>query len=169
MNMLTFFLFPGCFLRAHYNSLDDLRLDDFTWYSLIVISIFNLVDSTGRKLAVVFKMPVTGVFILGFLRIAFVFTIIVMATFDTTHASFEQDWIRIMNLALFAFTNGYVQTSVAFRVPTFVPEAQREQIGKFVGLFMGIGTLLGTGLAVPLGAELSEHKTFYTLRIYKNN
>ena len=133
------------------------------WYSIIVVLIFNTMDTIGRKMAVIFKLSLTLVYVLGILRFVFIFTSIFLAVSDISSSMFEKTYVKLINLILFAFSNGYVSTNAAMHVRSFVDESQREQIGKFVSMFLGYGTMIGCAMAVPIGSLLSDHPSFYQL------
>jgi len=57
-------------------------------------------------------------------------------------------------MVLFAVTNGLVSTLCAIKAPQFVAEDQREQIGIFVGLFIALGIVCGSIIAIPVGNAL---------------
>ena len=54
-------------------------------------------------------------------------------------------------MILFAITNGYVSTQCAIKAPQYVKEDQREQIGIFIGLFIALGIVSGSIVAIFFG------------------
>jgi hypothetical protein len=61
------------------------------------------------------------------------------------------DWFKILNMALFAFTNGYCSTLCAIKSPSRAPEDSKEVVGSFVGVFCIVGIILGSIIAIGVG------------------
>jgi len=121
--LVTFIIFPGAFFDSHLNEMKNIGSNEFTWYSLTIILIFNVLDTVGRKLGGVFMVSSELTYILSFLRIVFVFTTIFIAKLDNKSDRFmENDGFKIINVVLFALTNGYVSTLCAIKAPSFVAE-----------------------------------------------
>ena len=120
--VVTFVVFPGVFLFSHFKFMQD---NDKTqsWYSLIVILIFNVLDTTGRKLGGIVTIPSYLVYILSFARIVFIWTSISIVTGQKADEGIMQtDTFKIINLVLFSFTNGFVSTLCSIQAPMQVKE-----------------------------------------------
>ena len=154
--VITFVVFPGAFFDSHFTMMQNLDSTEFTWYSLTVILIFNVCDTIGRKLGGILPVSAGMIYFLGILRFLFIFTTIMFALDDSDSdpVFFERDYLKIANMVLFALTNGLVSTLCAIKAPQFVAEDQREQIGIFVGLFIALGIVTGSVIAIPVGNAL---------------
>lgn len=49
----------------------------------------------------------------------------------------------MLNVAGFAFTNGYLGTLCAVKAPQTMKESRRPQVGAYIGACMNLGVLLG--------------------------
>lgn len=161
--VLTFVVFPGAFFSTNLNMMKGMK-NEFTWYTLTVITIFNVFDTVGRKLGGYLHLSIsaTVTYSLSALRLVFIYTAIHIVTLgksDLTQSSiFSSDTFKIINLVLFATSNGFTSTLCAIKAPQFVREDQREQVGLFVGLFIGLGILGGAIVAIPVGSVLEQYK-----------
>ena len=93
--------------------------EEASWYNLISVLIFNSSDLTGRYIGgsscadlkrktVLFMAAFRTIFILTFLLVAFEVSPVWL---------FQADWFKILNYALFSFTNGYTSTLCAIKAP----------------------------------------------------
>ena len=120
---------------------------------MISVIIFNSCDTAGRYIGaspcadlrrktVIFMSAFRTLFILTFLLIAF----------EVSPAGlFQADWFKILNYALFSYTNGYTSTLCAVKAPQTVSGEQKGQVGAFVGVTISLGILLGSTLALGMG------------------
>jgi len=115
-------------------------------------------DTLGRKSAVLVPISNSCTYVLGLARFLFVGTTVYFALTDVRTDSTMYDVLKIACLALFSVTNGFVSTHCAIKAPMFVPENQREQIGIFVSLFLGLGIFLGSIVAIPVDSLLVTDK-----------
>ena len=60
------------------------------------------------------------------------------------------DWFKLLNMAVFAFTNGYCSTLCAIKSPSRAPEDSKEVVGTFVGMFITSGIVLGSLVALAI-------------------
>ena len=149
---LTFLCFPGLADDSHFNFLSGNKEED-SWYNLISVIIFNSCDTAGRYIGaspcadlrrktVLFMSAFRTIFILTFLLVAF----------EVSPAGlFQADWFKILNYALFSYTNGYTSTLCAVKAPQTVSGEQKGQVGAFVGVTISLGILLGSTLALGMG------------------
>jgi hypothetical protein len=147
--IVTFIIFPGAFFDEHFA-----MTDSFTNVTLIIILVFNVTDTIGRKAGALISLPDGVVYILSLLRLALVVLTIIIVKDDGDSNFIEKDAVKMMNLALFAFTNGFVSTQCAIRAGKFVPEDLRDKIGIYVSLSIGLGILCGSVIAIPVGSSL---------------
>ena len=125
--IFTFLVFPGAFFQSYFsflNSADPSK--QFTWYSLIMLSTFNVFDTVGRYMGGVFQLPSKVVYFLVAARILLVVsTILIGLANKDTHNFFTSDAIKILNMVVFAFSNGFVSTLCAIEAPKQAKEDQR--------------------------------------------
>lgn len=61
------------------------------------------------------------------------------------------DWFKIINMIVFAFSNGYVSTLCAVRAPNAAHDDLKESVGMFVSIFLTSGIFFGSILAIGVG------------------
>jgi hypothetical protein len=109
---------------------------------------FNIMDTVGRWCG---GMPRFDLKIKTVNRCAYLRTIFI-ATFLLTDFKAKPTWIwntdgfKIINLVLFAFTNGLLGTLCAVKAPNTVKESRRAIVGAYIGIFIAIGILVGSVL-----------------------
>ena len=64
------------------------------------------------------------------------------------------------NLILFSFTNGYVSTQCCIKAPSSVALELREQVGILVSIFIPLGILVGSIVAIPIVTILPDSNSF---------
>lgn len=77
---VTFSLLPGVFLKSHFNFMSKFGKGEFTWYQMMVILSFNILDTIGRRMGSILRVPAPVVYLVALLRVAFVFTSIWIVT-----------------------------------------------------------------------------------------
>ena len=101
-----------------------------SWYFLLMILIFNVTDTIGRKLGGIINIPDISVLILSLARILFIPTTVMIALNDAPSDKavgiWSQDWFKIMNICLFAFSNGYLSTQCSIKGPGMGEGEQRQ-------------------------------------------
>lgn len=102
----TFVVFPGVSLSTEFSFLRN-SSTKAAWNPLIMIMFFNFFDTLGRYLGGNYHIlnPKT-VTILTFTRVIFILTFILIAFNKLGNT----DWVKILNMILFAVTNGYNST-----------------------------------------------------------
>ncbi len=123
---------------------------------LIFIFSFNTFDTIGRWLAgqKFGSMSDTSVFILTYCRIIFiVFAFLIDYSVAPVWLFGDKaDWFKLLNMFLFAFTNGFVSTQCAIKSPSRAPEDSKEVVGTFVGVFITLGIVLGSLFALAIAS-----------------
>lgn len=115
---VTFIVFPGVSDDNVFYFLKDLKAKDLeAWNGLVYVFIFNIFDTIGRYCGGVpkLKMPQKGVIIMSGCRLIFVMTFIMI---DYGQRGWGPqwlfgpgaDWFKIINMAIFAITNGFTST-----------------------------------------------------------
>jgi len=79
-----------------------------------MVAIFNIFDTIGRKLGGIKSLSLSkrGIIILSLSRTVFIATSLLVAYKEDPVWLFgsQADWFKILNLILFAVTNGYTST-----------------------------------------------------------
>ena len=98
-------------------------------------------------------MSDTFVLVLTYSRVIFIATFILIAFAEPPSWLFghDADWFKIVNMMLFAFTNGYCSTQCAIKAPSRAPDDSKESVGTFIGMFITLGILTGSILAIGMG------------------
>ncbi len=63
----------------------------------------------------------------------------------------QGDWFKLLNMALFAFTNGFCSTLCAIKSPSKAPDDSKETVGTFVAIGITSGIVIGSALAIGAG------------------
>ena len=84
-------------------------------------------------------------------RTIFIVTFLLIAFEVSPGWLFRADWFKIVNFAIFAFTNGYTSTLCAVKAPQTVEGEQKGQVGAFIGVTISCGILTGSLLALGMG------------------
>ena len=108
--LFTNSVFPGVAVQAHLDFYNSLGGNRDAWYQLTMVTTYNLFDTIGCEL--VNRWRICGkntVWIPIALRGVFVFTMIWIGLDDKEPAwLFQSDWFRLLNMALFSLSNGYM-------------------------------------------------------------
>jgi hypothetical protein len=90
---------------------------------------------------------------LTYSRLIFIATFILIAFSEPPSWLFgvDADWFKLVNMMLFAFTNGYCSTQSAIKAPSRAPDDSKEQVGTLIGLFLTIGIFVGSLIAIGMG------------------
>lgn len=154
---LTFIVFPGVSLSTGFKFMDGVTDPKIkgAWTPLIFLSIFNVCDTFGRWLAgqKFAQAPDTLVLIMTYGRVIFVATFLLIAFNVAPSGLFgrDADWFKIINMVLFALTNGYCSTQCAVKAPSRAPDDSKEQVGGLISIFLTTGILMGSLIAIGMG------------------
>lgn len=144
--IVTFVVFPGVTFDTNLTFLSTLSNEE-GWYIVILNTLFSIFDTVGRKMGgyKTFDLNANGIILMTFLRILFIATSY-LAAFEISF--FYTDWFIILNMCLFALTNGYVATLCAVKAPQTVESQEaKSQVGAFIGTTITLGILLGSIIA----------------------
>lgn len=147
---ITFLVYPGNYLDTHFDFLNNSTSAN-AWFNILMISIFSFGDTVGRALAKPLRVfgPKTIIFFtVG--RLIFIATAILVQKNIEPSWLFGSDWFRIVNIWLFAATNGYNTAAVMLLAPEQVKDKDKER----VGLIMSFHLIAGVCLATPFAAFL---------------
>ena len=151
--LITLLLFPGTAADTDFHFVNNMNLANAeAWYQLIVVFIFNVFDTVGRYAGGMraLDLKIHTVNIGSAARILFVATFLLVDFEVPPTWLFGLDWFKILNLVLFAFSNGYFSTLCAIKAPGTVKETRRAQVGAYVGTCIAIGILSGAILQVGM-------------------
>ncbi|CAI2362582.1 unnamed protein product [Moneuplotes crassus] len=140
---ITFVVFPGTHLSTHFDFLGD-SLADKAWFSVIMITIYNLFDTIGR-FAGGFVQILTSetLFYLTITRLVFIPTSVLVQLNSRPSWIFQSDWFRILNMALFAVTNGYNSTLCMMYGPSQTDKNSKERAGIIMSFHLLGGVFVG--------------------------
>ena len=109
--LVTFAIFPGFFLMMSFSFTET----NFPWHLILCLSLFNGFDMTGRILGANYHLPERAIFIMSVIRVSFVASTILIIIFNDDIS----DWIKFLNIILFAVSNGYTSTQCAIKAPAY--------------------------------------------------
>ena len=146
--LLTFFMFPGVIIAK------PLQCFSAQWSIPMVLFLFNVFDTIGRYLPnySLFVSP-KGMTLFSTLRIFLVISICLIGygAFDNF---FVQDWWIIINVSLFALTNGAGTALTMIYGTTDFDEKDKEDAGKMMVFLLTLGICLGSITAQFVFAKL---------------
>ena len=151
--LLTLFLFPGTTADTYFNFIVKLNLKNpESWYQLLVVFIFNVFDTVGRWAGgqKYFDLKIRSVKVGTYSRVIFIATFLLTDFAAPPTWIWDVDWFKVLNLVLFAFTNGYLGTLCAVKAPGTVKESRRAIVGAYIGTSISIGILLGSILQLGM-------------------
>jgi len=124
-----------------------------TWTFWFFLTLMNISDTLGKWLA---GRPYGMIsdrigYILTYSRLIFLVTanLIKFEVGPVWLVGPSADWFKILHMAIFGFTNGYCLTLMAIKSPSKAPPHKKDDVGIFVGVFIIIGLVLGTLIAIP--------------------
>ena len=148
--VVTFIVFPGV-----TNGTKSFVIDyEGPWFQIIMTTLFNFFDTIGRYIGgnkkyfcSKFTMKV-----LAHLRLLNVILFILCyLKRDDFLLSYTGDVIKFLNLAIFAFSNGYLQTLCCIWAPSEITDAKkRDKVGQMVTLIINIGIMIGCLISITL-------------------
>ena len=108
---LTFIVFPAVVQDTALKFMGGWKNED-SWFNLFTLTLFNIWDTVGRSAASVtcMNLPRKMTLILNYARIIFVLTFLLTAFEVGPSWLFYSDWFILLNLSLFAFTNGWLSS-----------------------------------------------------------
>lgn len=115
---------------------------------MIMIFTFNVFDTIGRYAGGAYQLftPRT-VIILTVLRLVFIFTFIGIGKEWGPAFLFSSDWFKIVNMMVFALTNGYNSTLLMIYGPSIVRDEHKERAGMTMSFHLVGGIFAGSLIA----------------------
>jgi hypothetical protein len=110
---LTFIVFPNVFYQSYFdfvNKWDMPESDKISWYFILQGLLFNVCDTAGRYLGGAVHLPTKVIVMMSIGRVIFALSTTLIALNADPSWLFKGDTFKIINMVLFAFSNGYVST-----------------------------------------------------------
>ena len=117
---LTFIVFPNVFLQSYFdfvNNWDISSQDKDSWFFILMALLFNVFDTAGRYLGGAVHLPTKVIIGASISRSIFALTTTLIALAESPAWLFQSDAFKIINMALFAISNGYISTQCAIKAP----------------------------------------------------
>jgi hypothetical protein len=111
--MLTFIIFPGAFLDSYFDFINNSDIEEnkkTSWYFILLTLLFNVCDTIGRYIGGAWHLPSRVIIIMSVVRTVFALTTTLIAFGVDPAWLFRGDVFKVINMVLFALTNGYVST-----------------------------------------------------------
>ncbi|CAI2368546.1 unnamed protein product [Moneuplotes crassus] len=143
MFFITFLVYPGTYLDTRFDMFDD-SASSKAWSNIILISVFSFGDTVGRFLAGPLKLfNSSNVIFLTVGRSIFIVTGMLVQVRASPAWVFQTDLFRIVNIWLFAATNGYNVGCLMLLGPQQVEEKHKERAGMIMAFHLTIGVCIG--------------------------
>ncbi len=146
--VFTFVVFPGVIIAK------PLRFLSAEWSTPMVLLIFNVFDTIGRyspSYIALASPKGTKWFCLARVLCSISICLIGYGTFS---GFFVNDIWIVINIVVFAFTNGAGSTLAMMYGPEEFPDKDKENAGKMMALFLTFGIFFGSLLAQVVFAQL---------------
>lgn len=121
--LVTFIVFPGTTGDTKLMFFKDMDAEKRrAWQGLFMTFLFNVFDTVGRYMGGMpkFFLSNRAAIISSYARVVFIATFLLVAWAASPSWLFghSADWFKIINMVLFAFTNGFTSTQCAIKAPS---------------------------------------------------
>jgi hypothetical protein len=143
--VITFGVFPGVSLA---NEDDNLT---YPWFATLMITIYNFFDALGRYGVSMWLPKSLVLWVMTFSRFIFWLTFILIASDSPSIPPdwlFNGTWFKFINMALFAFTNGFVSTCLMIHGASSVVNSMKERAGAIMSTSLVFGIFSGSLIAL---------------------
>lgn len=143
--VITFGVFPSVSLA---NEDDNLP---YPWFATLMITIFNFFDALGRYGVSLWLPKPLVLWVMTFSRFIFWLTFILIASDSPSVPPawlFNGTWFKFINMALFAFSNGFVSTCLMIHGPSSVVNSMKERAGAIMSTSLVFGIFSGSLIAL---------------------
>ena len=149
--LLTFIVFPALVQDTNFRFLAGTKSEE-SWFVLSTLTLFNLFDTLGRMSASLTFMKLSRrmTLLANYCRTFFLATFLLVAFEAGPAWLFTSDWFKVLNMVLFAFTNGWLSSLCVIITPEHVKQSERGEIGALINPTIVGGILIGSILAIPL-------------------
>lgn len=104
-----------------------------------------------------FDLSIRVIVIASLARIIFVPLFLLSSYQAPPNALFNSDWYKVIDMLLFAFTNGYLSTLCCVKAPhTVYHDEEKGQVGGLIGITISTGIMLGSLIAIPVGLAIEN-------------
>lgn len=96
--------------------------NEASWFNLFTLTLFNMWDTLGRSAASwqCMKLGRKSTLILNYARTVFLVTFLLTAFEVGPEWLFYSDWFKLVNMSLFAFSNGWLSSICVIITPDYV-------------------------------------------------
>ena len=124
--------------------------DEASFFNLFTLTLFNIFDTIGRFSASVkcMKLSRKASLWLNYLRSFFLITFMLVAFEIGPEWLFCSDWFKLLNMSLFAFTNGWLSSICIILTPEYIKQGDLGEIGGLFNVAIVGGITIGTVLAI---------------------
>eukprot|EP01022_Parablepharisma_sp_SALTPOND_P013368 TRINITY_DN1784_c0_g1_i2.p1 TRINITY_DN1784_c0_g1~~TRINITY_DN1784_c0_g1_i2.p1 ORF type:complete len:424 (+),score=4.57 TRINITY_DN1784_c0_g1_i2:184-1455(+) len=144
----TLMVFPGVVIAQPLTSLPS------QWSIPMIVFIFNVFDITGNYIAGWLRLISRGNVIWATLARVISPVLICLIGYETFNGFFVAEWWIIVNVILFALTNGLLITSsMMFGGDNF---EDKTLVGSIMSLYLALGLMIGSVLAQGVFANLFQ-------------
>ena len=123
---------------------------DYTYFETLIILDYNFFDFLGRNFCALYMVKRVPLWICTFVSFVFWATFIMIAS-DAPSVDpawlFSSAWFKFVNMALYAFSNGYVSTLCMIYGPAQTPGYMKDRAGYLMSFGLVFGIFSGTVLA----------------------
>ena len=126
----------------------------YEYFATLMILTFNIFDSMGRQTCAYKMPPRMLLWVLMMLRFFFWITFICIASDDPSVPPswiFSATWFKFINMAAYAFTNGYYSTTCMIYGPMTVPNYMKDKSGYTMSTALVGGIFCGSVFAFSFG------------------
>jgi equilibrative nucleoside transporter 1/2/3 len=140
--LITFVVFPGVAIATEVSGLS------YTWFVVLLITTYNVFDVLGRQAVSVYMLSHRVLIFATIGRLLFWMTTVMIAAQMSPPAVFGGVWFIFLNMALFAFTNGYCSTQHMIYGPAQVEGYIRDKAGSMMSTALVAGIFVGSVLSL---------------------
>mmetsp|Transcript_19146 Transcript_19146/g.34927 ORF Transcript_19146/g.34927 Transcript_19146/m.34927 type:complete len:404 (+) Transcript_19146:208-1419(+) len=140
--VITFVVFPGVSIATSVEGLP------YAWFVVLLVTTYNIFDALGRQAVSLYMLSQRVLIFLTFGRLLFWMTCVMIAAHVPPPAIFSGAWFIFLNMALFAFTNGYYSTQHMIYGPAQVEGYLRDKAGSIMSTGLVSGIFVGSVMSL---------------------
>lgn len=136
---ITFTMFPGVTNQCQLSFLKSKG----AWFEILLVTVFNAFDTIGRYVAgkPKFQISESQIFVGSWMRVIHIGLFLYFAH-GAVPVNIATDILKILNLAVFAASHGYLQTQCLVFAPSKSPE-HGESVSYFINFMINSGIIVG--------------------------
>lgn len=158
--LITYLIFPGTMLSTRLDFLSHSKSRQ-SWFDIIMITLHAVLDTFGRYLAgiwVIFSKD--SVVYLTIARVVHVPLSIAIQLALSPSWLFQADWFRLVNISLFALTQGYNTSLLMIYGPQSVQDHQKEKAGMIMNFHLMGGLCTSSMLSAFVMSHIPQNSHF---------